>query len=224
MSGTQQKNSARGSGRHRGPGRGVRSWSLGARIASATVGVVLVGTASYAATNWLVGLNAGSSAESKAGTVTNLTITATASPAPGNLLFPGSSGDVVAQISNPNAFPVTITSVNLPTSTTYAAGYSNSGLTTAVTGCDATTGGTGSTVGWAFATGTSGSAHTLTSPLTVGAGGSLTVTFTNDATMGGSSPTACQSAYFSMPSLTGIAASAGQATATTSPATDAWTS
>lgn len=38
-------------------------------------------------------------------------------------------------ISNPNAFPVTITALNLPTNTTYAAGYSNSGLTTVVSGC-----------------------------------------------------------------------------------------
>jgi hypothetical protein len=50
------------------------------------------------------------------------------------------------------------------------------------------------------------------------------VTFTNDAIMGTGSPSACQSAYFSMPSLTGIAASGGTGTATASPATDAWTS
>jgi hypothetical protein len=39
------------------------------------------------------------------------------------------------------------------------------------------------------------------------------------------SPAACENTFFSMPSLTGITASAtAGATATPSPATDAWTS
>jgi hypothetical protein len=50
------------------------------------------------------------------------------------------------------------------------------------------------------------------------------VTFTNDASMGAASPAACESTFFSMPSLTGVTATGGAATATTSPATDAWTS
>lgn len=47
---------------------------------------------------------------------------------------------------------------------------------------------------------------------------------TNDASMGNSTPSACQSTYFKMPSFTGVTATAGAASATTSPATDAWTS
>lgn len=210
-------------GRHRGA-HGLGTWSVTRKIISATIGVLLVGTASYAATSWLVGLAAGSNAEGRSSSVANITIAATASPSPTNLLYPGATGDVVAVITNSNPFPVTITAVNLPTSTTYGAGYSNSSLTTAVSGCDATTASTGSAVGWSFATSTSGSTHTLTTPLTVAASGSLTVTFTNDASMGSGSPAACEDRYFSMPSLTGVAASGGQATATTSPATDAWTS
>ena len=59
----------------------------------------------YAATNWVVGLNAGSSGEGQSATIANLSITAVASPAPGNVLFPGSTGDVVVTIANPNSVP-----------------------------------------------------------------------------------------------------------------------
>ena len=38
------------------------------------------------------------------------------------------------------------------------------------------------------------------------------------------SPAACEATFFSMPSMTGIAASGGAATATVTPVTDAWTS
>jgi hypothetical protein len=115
---------------------------------------------------------------------------------------------------------VTITAVNLPTNATYATGYTDSSLTTPAPGCDATT----STVSWASSTAVSGSSHTLTSPLVVAAGASLTAKFTNDAQMGGSAPAACAGAYFKMPSLTGISATGGAATPTSGPATDAWTS
>jgi hypothetical protein len=190
------------------------------RIASVTAGVVLSAAAAYAVTNWTVGLNSGSSGEAQSSTVSNLTITAVASPAATNLLFPGANGDVVATITNPNTSPVTITAVNLPTNTTYAGGFTTSALSTAQTGCSNTT----SLVGWNFATGVSGSTHTLTTPLTVAAGGTLTVTFTNDASMATTSPAACEGTFFSMPSLTGVAATAGAGTATPSPATDSWTS
>jgi hypothetical protein len=194
--------------------------SLLSKVASAVVGMALVGGAAYAVTNWAVGLSAGSSGEGQSAAVSNLTITAVASPAATNLLFPGGNGDVVATITNPNGFPVTITGVNLPTNTTYAAGYTTSALSTAQTGCSATT----SDVLWNYSSATSGSAHTLTTALTVAANGTLTVTFTNDASMTTSAPSACEGTYFSMPSLTGVAATGGTATATTSPATDAWTS
>ena len=194
--------------------------SLPFKIASGITGMALVGGAAYGVTNWVVGLAAGSSGEAQSATVTNLTITAVASPSATNLLFPGGTGDVVATITNPNAFPVTVTGVNLPANTTYAGGFTTSALSTAQTGCSSTT----SDVLWNFATGTSGSAHTLTSPLTVAANGTLTVTLTNDASMTTSAPAACEATYFSMPSLTGVAATGGAATATPSPATDSWTS
>jgi hypothetical protein len=196
-----------------------------ATIAAGLVGAVLAGGTAYAASNWAVGLGAGSSAQSQSATVANLTITAVATPSATNLLYPGGTGDVVITISNPNPYPVTLTAVNLPTNTTYATGYTTSGLTTTQAGCLAAT---PSDVTWNYSTGTSGSSHTFTTPLTVAASGQpnnpLAVTLTNDASMAVAAPAACEGTYFSMPALTGVTATGGAATATTSPATDSWTS
>jgi hypothetical protein len=179
----------------------------------------------YAASNWVVGLAGGSSGEAQSASVSNLTITAVASPAATNLLYPGGNGDVVVSISNPNPFPVTITAVNLPTNTTYANGYTTSALTTTQTGCLTAT---PSDVIWNYSTGSSGSSHTLTTLLTVAASGQpnnpLAVTMTNDASMTAATPAACVNTYFSMPALTGVTATGGAATPTTSPTTDSWTS
>jgi len=184
-------------------------------------GTVLTAAVAFAATSWTVSLNSGSSGEAQSGTVANISITAIAIPAASNLLFPGGTGDVVASINNTNSVPVTITALNLPMNLTYASGFTTSALSTAQTGCSNTT----SFVLWNFATGTSGSSHTLTTPLIVGANSTLTVTLTNDASMTTASPAACENTFFSMPSLTGVTASAtAGATATTSPTTDAWTS
>jgi hypothetical protein len=194
------------------------------RLLAALIGAALVSGVAYGTTNWIVGINGGSSGEARSGTVSNISITAVASPAPGNLLYPGGSGDVIVSISNPNPFPVTITAVQLPINTTYATGYTTSALTTTQTGCLAAT---PSGVTWNYATGSSGSSHTLTTPLTVSASGAsdnpLAVTLTNDASMALSAPAACEDTYFSMPSLTGVSATAG-GSAATSPATDSWTS
>ncbi len=194
------------------------------RLVSAGLGVLLVGGGAYAATNWIVGLATGSSAQAQSATVQNLTVSAVATPSPTNLLFPGGTGDVVVTIANPNSYPVTITGFSLPANTSYATGYSNNTLTTAVSGCSSST----SLVSWTDATGSSGSAHTLTTAVTVGASGAannpLVVTLTGDASMGSAAPAACEGTYFSMPSFTAVAASGGAATSTTTPTTDAWTS
>ena len=202
-----------------------KSWSLGTKIVSAGMGAMMAGGAAFAATNWIVGVAPGSAAESQAAGISNLTISAVASPSATNLLYPGGNGDVVMTISNPNPYPVTITGLQLPTNTTYAAGYSDSALSSANTNCT----GANSDVIWNYSTSSTGSSHTLTTPLTVaaksgGTNGSLVVTFTNDVSMTTSAPAACASTYFSMPSLSGITASGGAATATTSPTTDTWTS
>lgn len=194
-------------------------WPLRSKIVTAVIGAALVGTGAYAVTNWIVGLNSGSHGQAQSATVTNLTIAAVATPSPGSLLYPGGSGDVVAKITNPNPYPVTITAVNLPANTTYAAGYSDSALSTPQTGCTSTT----SVVSWRYATGTSGTSHTLATSITVGAATDFTVTFTSTASMDLTSPLACVSTYFSMPSLTGVSATGGEATPTVA-TTDTWTS
>ena len=195
------------------------------KAVSVALGIVLAGAGAYAATNWVVGVNGASSGEGQSAAISNLTITAVASPAASNLLYPGGNGDVVVTISNPNPYPVTITAVQLPTNTTYATGYTSSALSTTQTGCLAAT---PSGVTWNFSTATTGSSHTLTSALTVAASGQannpLSVTLTNDASMATTAPAACASTYFSLPSFTGVSATGGAGTATTSPATDAWTS
>jgi hypothetical protein len=195
------------------------------KIVSAVCGILLAGVGAYAATNWIVGLNSGSSGEGQSASISNLTISAVASPSATNLMYPGGTGDVVVTISNPNPYPVTVTAVQLPTNATYATGYTTSALTTTQTGCLAAT---PSQVTWNFSTATSGSSHTLTTALTVGGSGQannpLAVTLTNDASMGTTAPAACASTYFSMPSFTGVTATGGAATSTTTPATDSWTS
>src|SRR5262249_34502300 len=95
-----------------GAGDGRRRWR---KVGAAVAGVVWAAGGAYAATNWVVGLNAGSSGEGQSAGISNLTITAVASPAASNLLYPGGSGDVVVTISNPNPYPVTITALQLPT-------------------------------------------------------------------------------------------------------------
>ncbi len=195
------------------------------KILALVTGTVLAASAAYAATSWVVGLNGGSSGEGESATVSNLTITAVASPPATNLLYPGGTGDVVVTISNPNPFPVTISDVQLPDDTTYATGYTSSDLTSTQSGCLATT---PSDVVWNYATGSSGSSHPLTTPLTVAAvdqaDNPLVVTFTNDAAMTVDAPAACVNTFFSMPPLTGVTATGGAGAATTSPATDSWTS
>jgi hypothetical protein len=200
-------------------------WSRRAKVVSAVSGCLLVAAGAYAATNWVVGLNGSSSGEGQSATIANLSITAVASPAPGNVLYPGGVGDVVVTIANPNSYPVNITAVNLPASTVQAGGFTTSALSTAQAGCTTATSG----VTWNFATTTSGTSHTL--PLggvTVGASGAsnnpLVVTLNNDALMSSTSPAACANTFFSMPALTGITATGGAGTSTTSPATSGWTS
>ena len=187
----------------------------------------MAGGLAYGATLWTVGLNAGSSGQARSATVSNLTITAVATPTPSNLLYPHGAGDVVVKITNPNHFPVTITKVRLPKSTAYATGYSTSSLTTTKTGCGALA--TGSDVTWDYSNGTTGSSHTLATALTVAATGQsgdpLTVTFSNDAYMGTTASATCEAAYFKMPSLVGVTAyGGGTVPPASSPATDNWTS
>jgi hypothetical protein len=171
--------------------------------------MALTGTVAYAGTNWVVGLNSGSSGQAQSAAITNLSISAVAAPTPTNLLYPGADGDVVLSITNPNSFPVTLTGLTLPALAKNAAGYSDSALTSAVAGCTADGGAAPSLVSWKVT-----GAKTLGSAVTVDASNSLKVTLTNAATMGLSSPSACANSFFKMPALIAVAASGGAATPT----------
>ena len=207
------------------PGKGAGRRSRKRRALFALLGAFFAFTGAFSAASWLLALSDGSSGQAQSTGAATISIYAASSPAPGNLLFPGDSGDVVVTIANPNPFPVTITALQLPSDATDAAGFTDSGLTTAQAGCSAST---PSGVTWSFATASSGSSHTLTTPLTVAATGQadnpLVVTLTGAASMSTSAPEACENTYFSMPSLVSVTASAGTDAATASPTTDGWTS
>jgi len=180
------------------------------------VTVVLTASLATAASNWAVGLAAGSSASAQSAGVSSITIVQVTGTTTANQLYPGGTGDVLIKVSNPNPFPVTITGIT--TTAAYAVGYTDTTFTTTRTGCDATD----STVTWA---GTAGS-HTLSTALVIAASGQpnnpLTVTLTGEAAMGLGAPAACESTSFSMPSLTAITATGAAATPTSSPATDTY--
>ncbi|HVC13559.1 MAG TPA: hypothetical protein VND62_01730 [Acidimicrobiales bacterium] len=188
-----------------------------------SVGTVLAGSAAYGLTEWVVSLSSGSSGLAQGARVSNIKITAVASPSPSALLYPHGSGDVVVKITNPNSFPVTITTLDLPSTSTYAAGYSTSGLGTKVTACGASA--SGSDVYWASSTSATSTTEALATPLTVAATGNandpLTVTLRDAAAMGTGASATCEGKYFQMPSLKGVSAYAGgSVTPTSSPATD----
>lgn len=202
--------------------------TLAGQVVVTALASCILSSAAMATTNWLVGLTSGSNSISKSAAVTNLTITAISSPSPTHLLYPHGSGDVVAKITNPNKFPVTITAVLLPKTTAYATGYSTATLTTTKASCAAAK--TKSDVYWHYASSSTGSSHTLATAITVAAKTTATndplkVTFTNDAYMGTTASATCENTYFKMPSLKGVTAYAGgNVTPATSPTTDKWTS
>ena len=132
---------------------------------------------------------------------------------------------MVVTIANPNPFPVTISAVNLPTTSTYPTGYTTSALTTTQTGLHRHH---PERRHVELRYGVQRQLACAESNLVVGASGAannpLVVTLTNDALMATTTPAACANTYFSMPALTGVTATGGAATSTTSPATDAWIS
>ena len=199
-----------------------RSWSARTTVIGAIVGACLAGGASYAATTWTLARSGTASGGPTSAPVTNLTVSAVAAPTPfpADLLYPGASGDIAATITNPNAFPVTVTAVRLPSNSTYATGYTYPSLSTVRVGCSATT---PSGVTWAHATSTNGSTHTLTTPINVAANSHSTITLIDDAAMGVAAPPTRQNTYFVMPPLIGLIASAG-ATSSALGTTDSWTS
>jgi hypothetical protein len=140
-----------------------------------TTGVILTAGIAFAA--WTAGGSGNGYA--KAATVGALT-TVDASASTTAQLYPGGTGDVKITVSNPNAFPVTVT------------GVSGSGTITSNAG--------------ATCTNATGVTFTDTTGLTdvAAASTTTTITLTNKASMSNSSNNACQGAIFTIPvTLTG---------------------
>ncbi len=217
----------RDEGRRHGVRRAARHAVQGRRrllpLTAIFLGTAVAGSGAYAVTQWVVSLGSGSSGLAEGAKVKNIEITAVSSPSPSNLLYPHGTGDVVLKITNPNPFPVTITTLDVPSTSTFATGFSTSGLSSSVAACDASS--SGSDVYWHFATAAPSTSHALTTPLVVAGTGStgdpLTVTLTGAATMGTTAASACEGQYFQMPPLKGVVAYAGGNVApTASPASD----
>lgn len=145
------------------------------RPAVTVVGVLVAALlgAGLASAAWVS--TGGGTGTGRAGQALPPTTTAVAGSAvTSGLLYPGSSGDVKLTVSNPNPYPVAVTSV------------AGAGTVTA-------TGGTGTCT-------TTGVSLTSTTPGgTVPAGGSATLTLTGAATMSTASDTGCQNATFTLP-------------------------
>jgi hypothetical protein len=123
------------------------------------------------------------------------------SVAPGtttSALVPGGTADVTAVISNPNDYPVLLTSVTTPAAG--VAGFSDAGLTRAVSSCDEAHSGVSVVQGTARSTAVVLAAH-----------GSYTVTLADAVTMSNESDTSCQGLFFAV-SVTVAAASAAGTT------------
>jgi hypothetical protein len=133
-------------------------------------------------------------------------------------IYPGGTGDVVVSIANRNDVAVLVTAVDLPSSTTYATGYTTSTHTVLRTGCSSATSG----VAWTRSVSGRSSLVPLATPLVIGAHQSATVTMTNGANMRISAPAVCEATYFAMPELIGIGARTDAHPRTSTPAVDSW--
>ena len=141
------------------------------QLAALLFTAAMVGGVTYGA--WVV--SGAGNGYAKASSSQTLTL-ADASASTTAQLYPGGTGDVILKVSNPNAFPVTITDVVSAGSPTSDKGA----------GCTA-------------ATGVSLTAqHSLSAVVAANAVGTV-VTLTGAAAMAGTSDTSCQGAIFTLP-------------------------
>lgn len=137
---------------------------------SIVLGIALASSVAFAA--WTAtGSGSGYTKATTASALTTIDVSATTTAQ----LYPGGTSDVKLRISNPNPYPVTVTSV-------VGAGVITSDKGA---GCDASTG-----VTYTDQTGQS---------IAVAAGGTTNVTFTGAAAMTNASANSCQGAVFTIP-------------------------
>jgi hypothetical protein len=146
-------------------------------VAGLVAGGSLVAGAAFA--SWTSPAGSGNG-YAKAGQARAVTIgTATASTT--SLLFPGSSADVKIDITNPNSYPVKISSVAAGTGSIVVSGASGTCTTTGVTFNPAS------------------DSNGLDSGLLIGANETATLTLANGASMDNRSESGCQNATFAIP-------------------------
>ena len=157
---------------------GTRKFGKRAAVTVAGLSLLLAAGVAYAA--WTA--SGSGLGYAKAGSAQDLT-TVDASASVVNTLVPGGTGDFAITVSNPNAYPVSVSAVTLNGSVTGTGG----------TGTCTTTGVT-----------ISQSAIDATVPFTVPAGGTYTDVVANGASMTNASDDGCQGATFQVPvTLTG---------------------
>jgi hypothetical protein len=150
-------------------------------VTSVIFGVLMASAVAFAA--WTA--TGSGSGYAKAGTAQALT-TLDASASVTNTLVPGGSGDFAITVSNPNAYPVSVTAVTLN-----GAAVGSGGIGACTT--------TGVTI--------SQSAIDATLPFTVPAGSTHTDVVASGASMGNTSSNGCQGATFTVPvTLSGASA------------------
>ena len=150
-----------------------RRWTLPILAAAATLIVGLGGGAAYA---YFTSSGSGTGATSAA-TMETVTIAAIANQTPNTALLPGSSGEVVVNVHNPNAFAVSLVSVAADGSISVSGGLG---------GCTAANSG----VSFTPQTGLSVSIPAATTKL---------VRLPGAASMSSTSSNGCQGATFSIP-------------------------
>jgi hypothetical protein len=157
----------------------MRRLSRKQRLVGGAVTLLVLAVAGLVYAAWTT--TGGGSGYAQAGTVQDLStidVSANVGTLP-NKLYPGTTGDVLIQIHNPNPFPVTVTDVT-----------AGSGSVTADTGHSSCT-----TTGVSFI-----DQSPLATPIAVPANGnSAERTLTNAAQMSNVSQNACQGATFTIP-------------------------
>lgn len=212
---------------HNGPGA-PRRWArcaarvgIVALIVAAVVASVAVGALGGVSRG--IGLGRWLSQPASPPSASNLSVTPVPVARGSHYLAPGSTGDVWIQISNPNAFPVEITAVTLPSSSVDAGGRDVGDRRRPGADCAEHL---PSGVTWRGALPNGTSVHVLAAPLVVGASGSthnpLIVRLADAAMMNATAPASCESTVFEMPALAGLTTTRPAFPSTPSPATDRW--
>jgi hypothetical protein len=174
-------------------------------------GCLFVAGSAFAASEWAIGSVVGGARAAR------LSVSVEGADAPHDRLYPGGRADVSLMIRNPNPYPIEITGIALPSSATFAQGFSAPSLLVRRSGC----GTIDSRVVWQYALAARVSQHRLARPLVVAPQSERTVVLVDAASMARSAPAMCEGAFFAMPSLKGVTVAAARRSGPSTQTTDA---